>query len=129
MTITQQHLEKLAKIIVDELKLEFSTHLSGNLINTISVVSLDGVVQIKIPAQVYDLEKYFDKKVIVHTGKGSYASSLDTKGSEFMVYDKKGQGYLKKPHNHKGFVNKIVDDSIQKWLKQIECSKETKVMG
>ena len=54
--------------------------LSQNLINTINVYQTDNGWAIDIPAECYDISLYNKKGIIVKTGKGSYAQSVDKSG-------------------------------------------------
>ena len=119
MKVSNQELERFANIIIQKIKDEFQVkHLSGNLVNTLEVVIADGNVQVVIPAKTYNMLKYFTQGVVVHTSHGSYASKLDTTGSEFYVYPKgtiKGKKRVA-PHNHVGFVDKVIQEATQEWL-------------
>ena len=114
----EKELEMLADIIVKNIKEEFSEkHLSGNLVNTITVEKLGDEIKINIPAQTYNMLKYLEKGVVIHTGHGSYASSLDEEGSSFMIYPggtRKGS-FRTSPGNHKGYVDKVINKSIREW--------------
>lgn len=103
-TLTEMDLQKLATIIVQKLKAEFAfKHLSGNLIRTIKVENLGDTINIVIPAPVYDIGEYKSKKVIKYTGKGSYASDLNERGE-----------------NHKGYVEKIINEALMEWTKSYQ---------
>ena len=127
----EKELEMLAQIIVRKIKEEFSLkHLSGNLVNTITVEMLGDEIKINIPAQTYNMLKYQEKGVVIHTSHGSYASKLDEEGSSFMVYPngtRKGSHRIS-PGNHKGYINKIINESIQEW-KGFMGNKVKKVEG
>ena len=130
MKIGEKELEMLANIIVRRLQEEFDAkHLSGNLVNTITVTNIGGEIQINIPAQTYNMLLFQQKGVVVHTSNGSYASKLDEEGSSFMVYPqgtRKGS-YRISPRNHKGYIDKILELSIQEWRGTIKG--KTKVEG
>ena len=130
MKIGEKELEMLANIIVRNLQEEFDVkHLSGNLINTMTVTSTGGEIQINIPAQTYNMLLFQEKGVVVHTSHGSYASKLDEEGSSFMVYpngSRKGSHRIS-PRNHKGYIDKIIELSIQEWHGTIKG--KTKVEG
>lgn len=114
----EKELRMLSDIIMRKLKEEFSVKkLSGNLINTITVEMLGDEIKINIPAQTYNMLLYQRKGVVVHTSNGSYASKLDETGSEFFVYPegtRKGS-HLIKPHNHKGYIERIISEAITEW--------------
>lgn len=119
--ITHEDLQELAMIIVKKLQEEFRIkHLSGNLVNTIQIVNLQDRVQVIIPAQTYNMLLFQTKGVVVHTSHGSYASKLDKEGSSFMTYpngSRKGSRRIK-PGNHQGYVDKIVDEAVNEWMKK-----------
>lgn len=114
----EEELRKLGEIIIRKLKEEFAIkHLSGNLVNTITVEMASDEINIRIPAQTYNMLKYLEKGVVIHTSHGSYASKLDEEGSSFMVYpegSRKGSHRVS-PRNHKGYIDKIINSSIQEW--------------
>lgn len=134
MEVSHEDLEKLAQIILKNIREEFEIkHLSGNLVNTIEVVNTPDGIQIVIPAQTYNMLLYQTKKVVVHTSHGSYASKLDKEGSSFMLYPtgtRKGSHRIN-PGNHKGFVDKVIESSINEWLGQLQKFevKSTKILG
>ena len=122
MEIGRKELDRLASLIVEKLKEEFSDkHLSGNLIKTIKVENLGDQIIINIPAKTYNMLLYQTQGVVVHTSNGSYASKLDEKGSEFYAYPngtRKGGKFIK-PGHHKGYVDKIINKAIEEWSKSI----------
>lgn len=120
MALNHHRLELFAKIIKKNLQKEFTTKLSGNLINTIEVHNSPDKIIIEIPARKYNMMQYQLNHVIVPSKweKGSYASILDTVGSEFYIYNSSGKVYLSKPHNHKGYINKVLNDSLSEWASQ-----------
>lgn len=132
MAKEEKALELLAQIIVRRIKEEFADkRMSGNLINTISVEKLEDRIDIKIPAEIYNMLEYQRSGTIIHTNKGSYASKLDEEGSSFMVYPNKTRkgAYRVKPGHHKGFVNKVVNESIQEWSSQLQKMSIERVEG
>ena len=118
--LSEREIEKLAEIIAEKLKIEFQDkHLSGNLANTIQLVKVGkDIIQVQIPAETYKMYQWFAKRVVIHDGKGSYASELDENGSAFMVYTKKKR-FLKKPGNHKGYVDKVIDEAVAEWMENL----------
>lgn len=129
--IDQKDLELLAEIVVKNIKAEFEIkHLSRNLVNTMRIENLGNEIKIYIPAQTYNMLLFRQKGVVVHTSHGSYASKLDQEGSSFMIYpgDTRKGSFRTKPGNHKGFVEKVIQESIREWngmlkkykIKQIE---------
>ena len=115
--LSKQEIERLGELIVEKLRIEFQDkHLSGNLANTIEIVRVsEDKIQVQIPAETYNMYQWFAHKVVVHNGRGSYASKLDETGSEFMVYDKSGRHFAQ-PHNHKGYVDKAIKEAVQEWM-------------
>lgn len=125
--IKKEDLRKLAMMFEANIKEEFSSqHLSGNLVNSIEVIEGEDYFQIIIPARIYNFYRFSKSGVIVPRGTGSYASKLDTQGSEFVLYPEKGGRIFKKPHNHIGYVNKVVDKSLDDWLITISSKFEEK---
>lgn len=110
----EQMLEQLAHIIIKNIKEEFAIkHLSKNLMNTLKVESGgENIVKVHIPAEIYDIAEYKSKKIIKYTGKGSYASDLD-----------------KKSKNHTGYIDKVINKSIQEWLVITGNTAKAKVEG
>lgn len=128
----EEELELLASIIYKNLQEEFEAkHLSGNLLNTITIENLGGEINIKIPAQTYNMLLYQSKGVVVHTSHGSYASKLDEEGSSFMVYPegtRKGSHRIY-PRNHKGYIDKVISLAITEWQGMLQKMKVKKVEG
>ena len=127
----EKELELLANIIVANIKEEFEIkHLSKNLVNTISVEMLGDEIKIHIPAQTYNMLLYQHKGVVVHTSHGSYASKLDEEGSSFMIYpnDTRSGSFRTSPRNHKGYIDKVINQAIQEWKGMIS-GKVKKVEG
>lgn len=122
MAISHKQLEDLAHIIIKNIKLEFDLkHLSGNLVNTLQVVNNQGNIQVIIPAPTYNMLLYQTQHIIVHDYRGSYASKLDTEGSNFMVYPygtRKG-AYRAYPRNHINYVDDVIAQSLREWLGQL----------
>ena len=117
MAFTRYDLSLFAESIVEAIKEEFAIkHLSGNLVETIKVVATEKGIEIDIPAETYNMLKYQQDGVIVHTNHGSYASRLNETGSEFYVYPNEGTrkgARLIKPHNHIGFIDRCVDKATR----------------
>lgn len=127
---------ELARQIMESLKEEFkSKHLSGNLLNNSYIIETEDYTEIHISAPSYDFYEYFINGVIIPPKKAGvpteYASFLDTQGSEYTLYWKApaktrggkispGRGNIhkaiKKPHNHIGYVNRVLSQGISNWM-------------
>lgn len=116
-TVSKKDLQTLANLIYENIKADFEDkHLSGNLLNTIQVTNSDTGIKIEIPAEIYNMYLFFSKGVVVHTGKGSYASELNDKGSAFTAYSQKtGKRYRITPHNHIGYIDNAINNAITTW--------------
>ena len=108
-------LQKLAEKIKEKIRNDFKeVHLSQNLMNTISVSSTPTGFLIDIPAEIYDLAKYYKEGVIIYTGAGSYAEDVDING-----------GFSGK---HKDYIERAILESVSEWLAENELrSKEVKL--
>lgn len=104
MATTSESKEKLAKLILEELKKEFQvTHLSKNLVNTLKIYKDGEKWVVEIPAVMYDFKTYFSKGVIVpYNGDDSYAQLINQTG-----------GFSKK---HKNYVENCINSAIKRWL-------------
>lgn len=99
--------KELALWIQANIQQEFAdVHLSKNLMNTITIEKTDKGYRLTIPAQKYDIDKYRKEKVIIYTGKGSYADEVDIVG-----------GFSRK---HKGYVDESIDLAIALWQHQVK---------
>ena len=114
----ERELKLLSEIIVKNLLEEFAMkHLSGNLMESITVETLGDEINIHIPAETYNMLEFFRTGAIVKTYKGSYASKLDEEGSSFNIYpngERKGS-FRANYGNHKGYVERIIRESFQEW--------------
>lgn len=112
--------EKLMELAVDirkYIKEEFAKkHLSMNLVDTLKIYKTESGFEVEIPAEMYDTALFIKEDVIVYTGEGSYAQKLDKTGSEFLIQAKSGYKFLKKPHNHKGYIEDVLAKAIVRWL-------------
>lgn len=101
--LTQDEKRELAEIIVRKIKENFSEKfISGNLRDTIQIHETEKGIEIEIPAEKYDLKKWNKEKVIVYTGTGSYAQSVDEWG-----------GFS---HTHKNYVEVAIHSGIVEFL-------------
>lgn len=113
MKVTDEMVEKLALYLVDALQEDFrQVYLSGNLRDTIYVKKRSGgSVQICIPAESYDLQRYRCERVMVpRPDLGSYAEMVNKTG-----------GLSRK---HVGYVERAMSTAISRWLKYYKISAE-----
>lgn len=116
--------KNLIDYIYDNIKQEFEEkHLTGNLMKSMYITQDNEGYHLHIPAEIYDIEKFWKEGVVVKKNTGSYASKLDTEGSEFDLYWKdKETGKWKhkhmEPRNHKGFVDDAIDEAIRKVVEE-----------
>lgn len=119
MPISQEDLNDLGLLILRKIYEEFDVkHLSGNLMNTLQIIAEKDSVKIVIPALKYNMSLYQREGVVVPNGRGSYASILDSQGSEFYIYPDYGRkgSYLIKPHNHIGYIEKVITEALREWM-------------
>lgn len=102
----------LAQLIIDNIKENFKVkHITLNLVNTIQIqFNEDGNFIIDIPAEIYDLKLWNEKKAIVYTGTGSYANLVNKKG-----------GFS---GTHKNYVETAIDKAISQWLQMMKANIE-----
>lgn len=99
-------LQILADLIKKNIQEDFTdVHLTGNLMNTIKITRTTLGFEIDIPAELYDLNVWYEKKVIVHTNQGSYAQIVNEEGGF------SGQ--------HINYVERSITKSINEWLQKI----------
>lgn len=126
--VSESDLQLLVQIILNNLQAEFSEKkLSGNLLKTIRVTYNElGKISIEIPAEIYNMYQYFRHGVIIHTGKGSYAETLNESGSAFMYYPRQGRGGRRfvEPRNHIGFIDRVIKESVTTWQEMIKTRRE-----
>lgn len=107
--LSSEQLSLLAEKIKNLLRLEFEeVHLSANLMNTIKVNQTAMGFEVDIPAEIYDLNYYYDKGVIVYNGKGSYAQAVNVDG-----------GFS---GTHKGYVEYSIMMAIKEWMKELQLN-------
>lgn len=99
----------LANYIKQEIERDFeSKFVTHNLADTIKVYNTiregDGTpyVCVEIPAEMYDASLWKNKRALVFTGEGSYASEVDIKG-----------GYS---FSHKNYVQRAIDDAVDRFF-------------
>ena len=103
---------RLANTIVEKIIEDFEhTHLSKNLMSNIEVNIIGDKVEIVIPADTYDVEKYLNEGVLIYTNEGSYASDVDEYG-----------GFSRK---HKGFLVRSATQGVKQYYQKHK--KEVKV--
>ena len=113
-----KELALLSEIIVKNLLAEFEEkHLSGNLMESIRVESLEDEIKIYIPAETYNMLEYFRTGAVVKTYRGSYASKLDEEGSSFRIYPggKTSNSFKANYGNHKGYIDRVINQSLREW--------------
>ncbi len=114
--LTDSQLELLANLIKEEIRSDFSEkHMSGNLMDTISVSKSRGGYRVRVPAEIYNMYQFQMHGVIIPTGSGSYAERLNESGSAFYVYKRSGGRKFVRPGNHVGFVEKAIVKAISRW--------------
>lgn len=105
--LSSSELSILAEKIRNKIRLDFEyVHLSQNLINTIEVRRTTFGYEIDIPAEIYDLQKWFKEKVVVYTGQGSYAQEVDVSG-----------GFSGK---HTDYVELAIKEAISEWVSEMK---------
>lgn len=110
--------KELATMIANNIKDGFEKkHLSGNLAKTIRVYKTDDGWDIEIPAEIYDMRKWFEEGAVVYTGEGSYASQLDLEGSAFAVW-RNGKRYWVAPRNHRDYLPSAVINAVSDWCRK-----------
>lgn len=103
MIISTLDLQNLANKIVGKIKEDFEVyHISKNLIDTIKITQTSKGIDIDIPAEIYDLKRWFKDRVIVYTGKGSYAQEVDEQGGFSGV--------------HTNYVEDAIKSAIKEWI-------------
>ena len=101
--VTDEMLFTLQNLIMNELNFEFiGKELTGTLRMSIKPEKIEDGIAITIPAPRYSKKILFEKGYIQYTGKGSYASQVDKRGSWF--------------NNHQGYVEECVQKAIKKWI-------------
>ena len=101
--ITDGDIRKLGELIAENVKANFrEVHLSGNLMNGISVFRQGDGIVVEIPAVRYDIDKFRKDRVVVQRpAEGSYAEEVNQSGG-FSGF-------------HEGYVEKAVRDGIVQW--------------
>lgn len=102
--ISELQLISLAEKIKNHLKDEFEElHLSGNLMDTITIDHDGDGYLVKIPAKVYDILQFYKTGAIIYReDKGSYAQEVNITG-----------GFSGR---HKGYVEKSINNAINEWI-------------
>ena len=103
--ISRVDLAQLTMLIKEYILREFEfIHLSQNLIDTIYLESTENGFAIHIPAEIYDIDLYKEKGVIVYTGDGSYAQEVNISG-----------GFS---HTHRGYIEDCIHLAIRDFFKK-----------
>lgn len=109
--ITQLQLNKLAQKIRNKIKEDFKDiHLSGNLMDTITIEQIPDGYRVTVNAKMYDISKFKKEGIIVYNNKGSYAQEVDVTG-----------GFSGK---HKDYIERAVTESLQEWLRENNLDAE-----
>lgn len=107
MAFSSNELQLLVEKIKKKIKEDFAVvHLSQNLINTIEIRRTTFGFELEIPAEIYDIAKWYKDKVIVYRGTGSYAQAVDVEG-----------GFSGK---HKDYVEDAIKDAIREWILELK---------
>ncbi len=105
MIISTLDLQNLANKIVEKIKEDFEVyHISKNLINTIKITQTSRGIDIDIPAEIYDLQRWYKDRVIVYNGNGSYAQEVDERG-----------GFS---GTHTNYVEDAIKSAIKEWISE-----------
>lgn len=105
MVISTLDLQNLANKIVEKIKEDFEVyHISKNLINTIKITQTSRGIDIDIPAEIYDLQRWYKDRVIVYNGQGSYAQEVDEQG-----------GFS---GTHTNYVEDAIKSAIKEWISE-----------
>ena len=100
---TRKMLLSLQDMIMNEFDMEFLGHeLTGNLRKSIRPEITENGIAIEILAPRYSAKIWFEKGYQQFTGKGSYASEVDKRGSWFG--------------NHEGYIEQCIDRAVKKWM-------------
>ena len=103
--ISRVDMYDLALKIQKYIKKEFEyIHFTGNLMDTIQIISSEKGFYIDIPADMYDIQTWFQKGIIVYTGEGSYAEAVNQQG-----------GFSR---THTGYVEYAIKKAIDEFLKE-----------
>lgn len=126
--VSDEDMLLLANLIVQYIKEDFQDkHLSKNLINTISIEKTNDGIAVVIPAEKYNMPLFIREGIVIHSGRGSYASSLDEVGSIIRLpRSGPGRPNEKKLGNHIGYVDKAIKKAIETWRSMIEEKYEIK---
>lgn len=102
--ISRADLLQLANLIKEEIEAEFEyLHLTHNLVDTMKIIPSENGYYIDIPADMYDINAWYEKGLILYTGEGSYAQEVNISG-----------GFSTK---HKGFIEDCIKSAIQDFIR------------
>lgn len=114
MTITDSDIRRLGELIAGNVRENFEkVHLSGNLMDGISVFKSGNGVSVSIPAVRYDIGRFRKERVIVlRPAEGSYAEEVNRTGG-FSGF-------------HVGYVEDAIRKGIIQWCSSlgIKCKEE-----
>lgn len=109
MALSTNDLQLLAERIKKKIREEFAVvHLSQNLIDTIEVRRTTFGFEIEIPAEIYDIGRWYKDRAIVYTGQGSYAQQVDVEG-----------GFS---GTHTDYVEDAIKDAIKEWILELKLN-------
>lgn len=105
--ITESDIRRLGELIAGNIKENFrEVHLSGNLMDGISVSSTGDGVSVSIPAVRYDIDRFRKERVIVlRPAEGSYAEEVNKTGG-FSGF-------------HVGYVEDAIRKGIIQWCSSL----------
>lgn len=126
--VADEDLIVFANLIVEYIKEDFEDkHLSKNLINTIQIEKTNDGIAVIIPAEKYNMPLFIREGVVVPSGSGSYASSLNETGSIIRLpRSGPGRPNEKKIGNHIGYVDKAIKRAIETWRNMMQDKYEIK---
>lgn len=117
-----------ANLLVEYIKEDFEDkHLSKNLINTIQIEKTNDGMAVIIPAEKYNMPLFLREGVVVSSGTGSYASSLNETGSIIRLPGSgPGRPREKKIGHHIGYVEKAINKALETWQGMMQDKYEIK---
>lgn len=112
--ITESDVRRLGELIAGNIRENFKeVHLSGNLMDGISVSKVGNDISVSIPAVRYDINRFRKERVLVlRPAEGSYAEEVNETGG-FSGF-------------HVGYVEDAIRKGIIQWCSSlgIKCKEE-----